>query len=310
MDSSESTKRKHKVLIINQCNPCNSRIESHTRRSTSLQSRKPQKAGSRKIGKDGNYFVCEVCNDGGKLLCCEACPRTYHLKCIGLKSLPKGEWICSNCSHEKEHSMPLKRLKNSKSNQPTSSKKVEVGSGSSDRCNVAQWLDCVHDLKYPLTRLAHREFWSGSQGNFERSLSCNIVGSKSSRTIGKKDLRMESHEGKKRNSKDILLVYKRRTKATKSQGVSDSRKNITLESSTTKNDGIRKIGDDGSYYECELCDDGGELLCCEACPRTYHLECLDLKSVPEGEWRCANCIGDNSKVKDGSHESGSKAKKE
>lgn len=29
------------------------------------------------------------------------------------------------------------------------------------------------------------------------------------------------------------------------------------------------------YFECEVCDLGGNLLCCDNCPRTYHLECLD-----------------------------------
>lgn len=29
------------------------------------------------------------------------------------------------------------------------------------------------------------------------------------------------------------------------------------------------------YYECEVCDIGGDLLCCDSCPRTYHIECLD-----------------------------------
>lgn len=29
------------------------------------------------------------------------------------------------------------------------------------------------------------------------------------------------------------------------------------------------------YYECVICDHGGNLLCCDSCPRTYHLQCLD-----------------------------------
>ncbi|KAG6510013.1 hypothetical protein ZIOFF_028021 [Zingiber officinale] len=28
------------------------------------------------------------------------------------------------------------------------------------------------------------------------------------------------------------------------------------------------------YYECAMCDLGGNLLCCDSCPQTYYLECL------------------------------------
>ena len=40
---------------------------------------------------------------------------------------------------------------------------------------------------------------------------------------------------------------------------------------------------------CELCDDGGELLMCEDCPKVYCLPCLALDAVPIGEWRCPQC---------------------
>ncbi|WCJ37135.1 Acyl-CoA N-acyltransferase with RING/FYVE/PHD-type zinc finger protein [Euphorbia peplus] len=53
----------------------------------------------------------------------------------------------------------------------------------------------------------------------------------------------------------------------------------------------RTIGEDGHYYECVVCDVGGELLCCDTCPNTYHLQCLSppLESVPTGDWQCQNC---------------------
>lgn len=35
----------------------------------------------------------------------------------------------------------------------------------------------------------------------------------------------------------------------------------------------------------------GTLLCCEACPRVFHLHCLEppLAKVPRGEWYCPEC---------------------
>ncbi|XP_078166050.1 protein CHROMATIN REMODELING 4-like [Carex rostrata] len=48
------------------------------------------------------------------------------------------------------------------------------------------------------------------------------------------------------------------------------------------------------YYECEECNFGGQLLCCDSCPRTYHLKCLNppLKRVPEGKWHCLICANE------------------
>lgn len=42
---------------------------------------------------------------------------------------------------------------------------------------------------------------------------------------------------------------------------------------------------------CRVCRDGGELLCCDACPLAYHTYCLNppLEIVPDGEWRCPRC---------------------
>ena len=40
---------------------------------------------------------CFKCDDGGKLIMCETCPRVAHLKCVGLVKIPIGEWQCEVC---------------------------------------------------------------------------------------------------------------------------------------------------------------------------------------------------------------------
>lgn len=46
---------------------------------------------------------------------------------------------------------------------------------------------------------------------------------------------------------------------------------------------------DESDDTCGFCGDGGELLCCDNCPSTYHQACLSAKELPEGSWYCHNC---------------------
>uniref|UniRef100_A0A8C3YUV2 Autoimmune regulator n=1 Tax=Catagonus wagneri TaxID=51154 RepID=A0A8C3YUV2_9CETA len=44
--------------------------------------------------------------------------------------------------------------------------------------------------------------------------------------------------------------------------------------------------------ECAVCRDGGELICCDGCPRAFHLACLSppLRDIPSGTWRCSSCL--------------------
>ncbi|XP_053725043.1 chromodomain-helicase-DNA-binding protein 5 isoform X2 [Synchiropus splendidus] len=55
--------------------------------------------------------------------------------------------------------------------------------------------------------------------------------------------------------------------------------------------------EDGDGYEtdhqdyCEVCQQGGEIILCDTCPRAYHLVCLDpeMEKAPEGKWSCPHC---------------------
>jgi hypothetical protein len=54
---------------------------------------------------DGNDDACALCGVGGNLLCCERCPASYHVRCVGVsgRSLPEGEWDCPECEAGGRH---------------------------------------------------------------------------------------------------------------------------------------------------------------------------------------------------------------
>uniref|UniRef100_A0A7N8XA71 Chromodomain helicase DNA binding protein 4a n=1 Tax=Mastacembelus armatus TaxID=205130 RepID=A0A7N8XA71_9TELE len=59
----------------------------------------------------------------------------------------------------------------------------------------------------------------------------------------------------------------------------------------------KKDSEDGDGYEtdhqdyCEVCQQGGEIILCDTCPRAYHMVCLDpdMEKAPEGTWSCPHC---------------------
>lgn len=57
------------------------------------------------------------------------------------------------------------------------------------------------------------------------------------------------------------------------------------------NGDMGELEDDHHMEFCRVCKDGGELLCCDSCPSSYHIHCLNppLPEIPNGEWICPRC---------------------
>uniref|UniRef100_A0A3Q1FZU5 E3 ubiquitin-protein ligase TRIM33 n=1 Tax=Acanthochromis polyacanthus TaxID=80966 RepID=A0A3Q1FZU5_9TELE len=59
-------------------------------------------AGTGSLGgkeDDPNEDWCAVCINGGDLLCCDRCPKVFHMKCHvpTIKIFPKGDFLCTFC---------------------------------------------------------------------------------------------------------------------------------------------------------------------------------------------------------------------
>ncbi|KAG7208758.1 hypothetical protein KM043_014953 [Ampulex compressa] len=56
---------------------------------------------------------------------------------------------------------------------------------------------------------------------------------------------------------------------------------------------FKRRGRGHNHDFCDACRDGGELICCDKCPASYHLQChypaVDPTDIPNGEWLCYAC---------------------
>ncbi|XP_024987180.1 uncharacterized protein LOC112522291 [Cynara cardunculus var. scolymus] len=84
----------------------------------------------------------------------------------------------------------------------------------------------------------------------------------------------EAHAGWASRRKPYLHIYT-------SNGVSLHELSIKLSQH-------RKFCADDNDDLCSICADGGELLCCDNCPRAFHPECIS-EPVPHGTWYCKYC---------------------
>lgn len=46
--------------------------------------------------------ACTICHkaDDMDMLLCDGCPKAFHLSCLGLASIPPGDWFCAVCNDE------------------------------------------------------------------------------------------------------------------------------------------------------------------------------------------------------------------
>ncbi|KAM6895773.1 transcription intermediary factor 1-alpha [Xenentodon cancila] len=59
----------------------------------------PESEKRAELEEDPNEDWCAVCQNGGELLCCDKCPKVFHLSCHvpAVNESLSGEWFCSFC---------------------------------------------------------------------------------------------------------------------------------------------------------------------------------------------------------------------
>ncbi|CAI9761540.1 unnamed protein product [Fraxinus pennsylvanica] len=53
----------------------------------------------RRVSAEENDDLCSICFDYGDLICCDNCPRSFHIECVSLPSIPQESWYCKYCEN-------------------------------------------------------------------------------------------------------------------------------------------------------------------------------------------------------------------
>ncbi|KAK6926698.1 Zinc finger, PHD-finger [Dillenia turbinata] len=74
-------------------------LHIYTSNGVSLHELSISLSKGRKFSTKDSDDLCSICADGGDLVCCDGCPRAFHVDCLSLPELPTGTWYCRYCHH-------------------------------------------------------------------------------------------------------------------------------------------------------------------------------------------------------------------
>ncbi|KAF1859606.1 hypothetical protein Lal_00010190 [Lupinus albus] len=151
----------------------------------------------RRFSISENDDLCSICQDGGDLLCCDGCPRAFHIDCVPLPCIPSGTWYCKYCQNNFQMDKHGERNGNAVDRRCIRVvKSVEVDHGGCalcrsfgprtviicDQCEKEYHVGCLKDHNMQnLEELPEGNWFCGTSCNQIHSTLMNLV-------VGEKDL--------------------------------------------------------------------------------------------------------------------------
>eukprot|EP01079_Euglenida_sp_SAG-EU17-18_P005533 gene5533-138_t len=247
-------------------------------------------------GKRRSTLQCCAClgNSSAGLPCvrCDECNKPFHAKCVELTSDAPDDWVCSNCKADKRAARSKKRGKQGKSSNrgkggpkrrraPSPARSVDSGWGTSvecnacrgskeedddilcDRCNRSYHLRCVRESSVPVGRWVCPRC-TGLAGALIHCAAC--LGTNS-------------------NDNDLLCDDCDRPFHLACLGLEEPPKEEKWSCPRCAGAGELNI----HCCKCHQGDENDDDILCDGCDRPFHLACMALDSVPEGDWLCPDC---------------------
>ena len=283
---------------------------------------KPPKTPRPKTVHKGGW-ECEICDDGGKLILCDNCGRGWHAKCLevdSVKQLPD-PWHCRECPGGPKYlweqkggwamvckELLGKLLKNKRVwpfENSVDAKTLKLGDYKKivkkpmDLGTVGTKLE---EGKYTDLEQSGEEFYKDVVLTFDNALLYNNEGDEIWEHAA--SLKATFEELWSKVLEPVAAKPQPKAQAEESAKASAHPKTPAGKAGMNGKEDKGKAGKgqdteevmDPNHkggWECEICDDGGKLILCDACGRGWHAKCMevsDLKNLPD-PWYCRECPG-------------------
>uniref|UniRef100_A0A8C6YAC3 Histone-lysine N-methyltransferase, H3 lysine-36 specific n=1 Tax=Naja naja TaxID=35670 RepID=A0A8C6YAC3_NAJNA len=204
--------------------------------------------------------VCQICEKPGELLLCEAqCCGAFHLQCLGLSEMPKGKFICTECSTGVHTCFVCK-------NSGENAKRCLL-----PLCGKYYHEECIQ--KYPPTVMQNKGF----RCSLHICMTCHAAN----------PANISASKGRLMRCVRCPVAYHSNDFCLAAGTVILASNSIICPNHFTPRRGCRNH-EHVNVSWCFVCSEGGSLLCCESCPAAFHRECLSI-DMPEGSWYCNDC---------------------
>ncbi|NWQ86673.1 NSD1 protein, partial [Burhinus bistriatus] len=204
--------------------------------------------------------VCQICEKPGELLLCEAqCCGAFHLQCLGLSEMPKGKFICNECSTGVHTCFVCKSCGE------------DVKRCLLPLCGKYYHEACIQ--KYPPTVTQNKGF----RCSLHICMTCHAAN----------PANISASKGRLMRCVRCPVAYHSNDFCLAAGSVVLASNSIICPNHFTARRGCRNH-EHVNVSWCFVCSEGGSLLCCESCPAAFHRECLNIE-MPEGSWYCNDC---------------------
>ncbi|XP_061473575.1 histone-lysine N-methyltransferase, H3 lysine-36 specific isoform X2 [Rhineura floridana] len=204
--------------------------------------------------------VCQICEKPGELLLCEAqCCGAFHLQCLGLSEMPKGKFICTECSTGVHTCFVCK------------SSGENVKRCLLPLCGKYYHEECIQ--KYPPTVMQNKGF----RCSLHICMTCHAAN----------PANVSASKGRLMRCVRCPVAYHSNDFCLAAGTVILASNSMICPNHFSPRRGCRNH-EHVNVSWCFVCSEGGSLLCCESCPAAFHRECLNI-DMPEGSWYCNDC---------------------